>query len=153
MPAKITGGGQSVTLCPLSGVRKGVDGYMMADVIVVIILVLIIGSAVAYLVRAKRSGMKCVGCPAGGSCSGSRKVKKKKLAGTVIGKKTIQISGMSCSHCVMSVTDSLNRIDGVRAEVNLSKGNAVVSYDRDIDDNILKSAVEKAGFKVDSIHA
>ncbi len=126
---------------------------MMADVIVVIILVLIIGSAIAYLIRAKRSGVKCVGCPAGGSCPGSQKAKKKKLAGPVIGKKIIQISGMTCSHCVMNVTESLNRIDGVRAEVNLSKGNAVVSYDWDIDDTILKSAVEKAGFKVDSIHA
>lgn len=126
---------------------------MTADVIVVIILVLIIGSAVAYLVRAKRNGVKCVGCPAGGSCPGSQKVKKKKLAGPVIGKKTIQISGMTCSHCVMSVTESLNGIDGVRAEVNLSKGNAVVSFDRNIEDTILKAAVEKAGFKVESIHA
>lgn len=126
---------------------------MTADVIVVIILVLIIGSAVAYLVRAKRNGVKCVGCPAGGSCPGSQKIKKKKLTGPVIGKKTIQISGMTCSHCVMSVTESLNGIDGVRAEVNLSKGNAVVSFDRNIEDTILKAAVEKAGFKVESIHA
>lgn len=126
---------------------------MMADVIVVIILAVIIGSAVAYLVKAKKSGVRCVGCSAGGSCSGSQKVKKKKLAGPVIGKKTIQISGMTCSHCVMSVTESLNRIDGVRAEVDLSKGNAVVSFDRNIDDMVLKNAVEKAGFKVNSIHA
>ena len=125
----------------------------MADVIVVIILVVIIGGAVAYLVKAKRSGVKCVGCPAGGSCSACRKTKKKKLDRPVIGKKTIQISGMHCAHCVLSVTESLNAIEGVSAEVNLSEGNAIVSYDKNIDDEVLKSAVEKAGFTVDSIHA
>ena len=125
----------------------------MADVIVVIILVVIIGGAVAYLVKAKRSGVKCVGCPAGGSCSAGRKTKKKKLDRPVIGKKTIQISGMHCAHCGLSVTESLNAIEGVSAEVNLSEGNAIVSYDKNIDDEVLKSAVEKAGFTVDSIHA
>lgn len=125
----------------------------MADVIVVIILAVIIGGAVAYLVKAKRSGVKCVGCPTGGSCSAGRKTKKKKLDRPVIGKKTIQISGMHCAHCVLSVTERLNAIEGVSAEVNLSKGNAIVSYDKNIDDEVLKSAVEKAGFTVDSIHA
>ena len=71
----------------------------------------------------------------------------------MIGKKTIQISGMHCAHCVLSVTESLNAIEGVSAEVNLSEGNAIVSYDKNIDDEVLKSAVEKAGFTVDSIHA
>ena len=125
----------------------------MADVIVVIILVVIIGGAVAYLVKAKRSGVTCVGCPAGGSCSAGRKTEKKELDRPVVGKKTIQISGMHCAHCVLSVTESLNAIEGVSAEVNLSKGNAIVSYDKNIDDEVLKRAVEKAGFTVDSIHA
>lgn len=125
----------------------------MENLIIGIILLVIIGGAVAYLIRAKRSGVKCVGCPAGGNCSASHKTKKKKLNAPVIGKKTIQISGMHCAHCVQSVTESLNNIDGVRAEVDLSKGNAVVSYDREIGDEILKEAVEKVGFQVVSIHA
>ena len=124
---------------------------MMADAIVLIILVLVVGGASAYLIRAKKNGVKCIGCPAGGSCPGSQKMKKKKLAGSVIGRKTIQISGMTCGHCAASVEERLNLIDGVRAEVSMSKGNAVVFYDREIDDTILKNAVEKAGFTVDSI--
>lgn len=41
----------------------------MENVIVIAILVIAIGAAVAYLVKAKRSGVKCIGCPSGGSCS------------------------------------------------------------------------------------
>ena len=33
--------------------------------------------AAAYLIKAKRSGVKCVGCPAGGNCSSKNKKKKR----------------------------------------------------------------------------
>ena len=75
-------------------------------------------------------------------------MKKKKLTGPVIGKKILKISGMHCDHCVMNVTMMLNRIDGVSADVNLSAGRAVVSYDRDISNEVLKEAVEKIGYQV-----
>ncbi len=123
----------------------------MENVIVVIILAALIGGAVAYLIRAKRSGVKCVGCPAGGSCPGSRKMPKKKLDGPVIGKKTMKISGMHCGHCVTDVTKTLNQIDGVSADVSLSKGSAKVSFDREIEEDVLKKAVEKIGYKVTDI--
>lgn len=32
------------------------------------ILVIIIGLAIRYIVKAKKSGAKCIGCPADGSC-------------------------------------------------------------------------------------
>ena len=54
----------------------------MADVIAVLILVVLIGGAAVYLIRAKRNGVKCVGCPAGGSCSDRRKKEKKKTVRT-----------------------------------------------------------------------
>ena len=43
----------------------------MADIIVIMILALLIGSAAAYMIRAKKNGVKCIGCPAGGSSPGS----------------------------------------------------------------------------------
>ena len=43
----------------------------MANLIVVGILLIIIGAAVLYIVKAKKSGVKCIGCPAGGNCSGN----------------------------------------------------------------------------------
>lgn len=63
------------------------------------------------------------------------------------------ISGMECAHCAQSVTESLNQIDGVRAKVDLAGGKAVVSFDRNVEDEVLKKAVEKFGYKVNSITA
>ena len=123
----------------------------MADVIVVLILAVLLGSAITYIVKAKKKGVKCIGCPAGGSCPSSGRLPKKKLAGPIIGKKTMEISGMSCQHCVIEVTKILNQISGVRADVTLSKGRAVISYDREVEDMVLKSAVEKIGYKVTGI--
>lgn len=123
----------------------------MENFIVAVILALIIGSAAAYLIKARKSGVKCIGCPAGGNCPGSRKLKKKKLDGPVISRKMISISGMHCGHCVMNVTEVLNRIDGVSAQVSLSEGGAVVSCDREISDDILRDAVEKIGYKITGI--
>ena len=125
----------------------------MENIIAVLVLAVLIGGAAAYLVRAKRSGVKCVGCPAGGNCSSRHKKKKKKLTGAVIAKKTIIISGMHCAHCVQSVTDSLNRIDGVSARVDLNKSCAEIFLDREVGEDILISAVEKEGLSVESIQS
>ena len=125
----------------------------MENIIAVLVLAVLIGGAAAYLVRAKRSGVKCVGCPARGNCYRRHKKKKKKLTGAVIAKKTIIISGMHCAHCVQSVTDSLNRIDGVSARVDLNKSCAEISLDREIGEDILICAVEKAGILVESIQS
>ncbi len=47
----------------------------MVDFIIVLIILLIVGVAVAYIVREKKRGVKCVGCPSGGICPHSAKGK------------------------------------------------------------------------------
>ncbi|MBQ7378299.1 MAG: FeoB-associated Cys-rich membrane protein [Clostridia bacterium] len=46
----------------------------IVDYIAIAAIVLIVGAAVFYIIRAKRRGEKCVGCPyakqCGGNCSG-----------------------------------------------------------------------------------
>lgn len=42
----------------------------MDNVIVCLILAVILGGAVWYLIRAKKKGQKCIGCPDGAACSG-----------------------------------------------------------------------------------
>ena len=42
----------------------------MKDLLLVIIIALILGLVIFYLWRAKKKGVKCVGCPDSGSCSG-----------------------------------------------------------------------------------
>lgn len=47
----------------------------MEDVIIVGILILIIGGAILYIIREKKNGAKCIGCPSakqcGAKCSGN----------------------------------------------------------------------------------
>ena len=38
------------------------------EIIAIIAIVLVVGGAVAYLIRAKRRGQKCVGCPYSKEC-------------------------------------------------------------------------------------
>lgn len=42
----------------------------MADLIITIVLLLIVGAAGLYIWKAKKNGVKCIGCPAGAKCSG-----------------------------------------------------------------------------------
>ncbi|MBE6577534.1 MAG: FeoB-associated Cys-rich membrane protein [Ruminococcaceae bacterium] len=44
----------------------------MIDIIVIAVIVLIVGAAVAYIIKAKKSGKKCIGCPDGCSCGKSK---------------------------------------------------------------------------------
>ncbi len=40
----------------------------MADLIVGGILLILVGAAVVYLVKEKKKGVKCIGCPSEGQC-------------------------------------------------------------------------------------
>lgn len=40
----------------------------MADFIVVVILLIVVGSAIAYIVKEKKKGVTCIGCPSAGTC-------------------------------------------------------------------------------------
>lgn len=41
----------------------------MENFIIIAVIAVIVGVAIAYIVKAKKSGAKCIGCPAGGQCS------------------------------------------------------------------------------------
>ena len=47
----------------------------MENFIVIAILVLIIGCATAYIVKEKKKGIKCIGCPNAKMCSMAQKQK------------------------------------------------------------------------------
>lgn len=65
--------------------------------------------------------------------------------------QTLEISGMTCGHCVMSVRTELSKINGVK--VNAVKiGSAEVAVDESkVTDQALQHAVEEAGYSVVSI--
>ena len=111
--------------------------------------VIIIGIIVVLIVIGIYSGMKHFkgegGCCGGGSSSVKKQHKKLKK---VIAKKTVIIEGMTCEHCKNRVEKSINDIDGAAAKVNLGRKEAVVSLEKEISDEVICAAVEKAGYKV-----
>ena len=65
-------------------------------------------------------------------------------------KTKLKIDGMSCQHCVKTVTEALTELPGVRrAKVNLRKAEAVVHFDasRVTPANLIE-AITAVGFKV-----
>ena len=42
----------------------------MVNIIIVLLITLAVGAAVGYIIKAKRSGKKCIGCPYSDSCKG-----------------------------------------------------------------------------------
>ena len=44
----------------------------MENIILIAVLVLIVGLAAWYVIKAKKSGRKCIGCPDGKTCPNKR---------------------------------------------------------------------------------
>ncbi len=66
-------------------------------------------------------------------------------------KSIVTIEGMSCGHCAMRVKKTLEETSGVRsATVDAVTGKAEVEGDA-LDANMLRRAVEKAGYKAVAI--
>ena len=66
--------------------------------------------------------------------------------------KTMSIEGMMCVHCEARVKKVLEAIDQVSsAEVSHEKGTAVVTLNSDVDNEVLKKAVEDQDYKVTNI--
>lgn len=121
----------------------------MADIIIVLIVVVLLGLALKGSVKHFKGEGACCG---GGGGSISVDIPQKTLDHQILGKKTVKISGMHCEHCVKAVTEAINKIDGAAAKVDLSRNEAVVSYDRELDDEILRRTVRDAGYRVVNIH-
>jgi copper chaperone len=61
----------------------------------------------------------------------------------------IKIQGMSCQHCVMSVTQALSAVPGIKnLKVALAEGEATFENTKNIPLPALRKAVEDAGYKV-----
>ncbi len=122
----------------------------MADIVIALFVVVLLLFALRGTIKHfKGEG----GCCGGGGSPAAKKAGKKKLSGPVIDRKIVHISGMHCEHCAARVASAINEIDGASAKVSLKKEEAVVSCDRQVEDSLLRQAVERAGYRVVSIEA
>ncbi len=66
--------------------------------------------------------------------------------------KDYAVTGMTCGHCVASVTEELQEIDGVRAvDVRLTAGGlstVTVVSDQPLAEDVVRAAVEEAGYEL-----
>jgi copper chaperone CopZ len=63
-------------------------------------------------------------------------------------EKTYTVTGMTCSHCVLSVREEVSDVAGVEAvDVDLSSGRLVVRGEG-IEDSAVEAAVAEAGYEV-----
>jgi Cu2+-exporting ATPase len=67
-------------------------------------------------------------------------------------RKTMKIEGMMCGHCEAHTKKALEAVEGVKeAVVSHESGTAEVTLEKDVADDILRQAVEGAGYKVTGI--
>jgi copper chaperone len=59
----------------------------------------------------------------------------------------VSVAGMTCQHCVMSVSEEISEIDGVSAvDVTLETGAVTVLADREVGRAEIAAAVTEAGY-------
>jgi len=62
---------------------------------------------------------------------------------------SLKVKGMSCQHCVMSVTKALGQLDGIRnVQVDLAKGEVRFDNTKGIASNRIEKAISDAGYEV-----
>lgn len=99
----------------------------------------------------------CSGCE--GSCSTKKalddgyRVRVAKIEQFPI-HRTIDVDGMTCDKCIYKVVRALEKVDGVTiAAASLEKQSALVGLKTDVDDDILREAINRAGYTAGAVTA
>jgi copper ion binding protein len=63
--------------------------------------------------------------------------------------RTFTVTGMTCGHCVASVTEEVQELSGVdTVDVVLESGTLTVTSSQPVDDAAVRAAVEEAGYQL-----
>ena len=66
--------------------------------------------------------------------------------------RTIDVDGMTCEKCIFRVVRALEKIDGVTlAAASLEKQSAQIGLSKDVDDEILREAINRAGYTAGAV--
>lgn len=60
----------------------------------------------------------------------------------------VKVKGMSCQHCVKSVTEAMEKLGAKDVKVDLLSGDVNYSEDAPIGADAIKDAITKIGFEV-----
>jgi copper chaperone len=62
---------------------------------------------------------------------------------------TLKVKGMSCQHCVMSVTKALNQLEGIQnVKVDLQTGEVRFDNTKSVGQDRIEKAVVNAGYEI-----
>ena len=63
--------------------------------------------------------------------------------------QTYTVAGMTCGHCVASVTEEVQEISGVeQVDIVLETGSLTITSAEPVDDGAVRTAVEDAGYQL-----
>ena len=63
--------------------------------------------------------------------------------------ETYTVTGMTCGHCVSSVTEEVSELPGVNdVQVDLESGRVTVTADAPVGEDKVRAAVEEAGYSL-----
>ncbi len=63
--------------------------------------------------------------------------------------ETYTVTGMTCGHCVSSVTEEVSELPGVSdVQVDLGSGKLTVTADAPVGADVVRAAVEEAGYSL-----
>jgi copper chaperone len=65
-------------------------------------------------------------------------------------ERTYSVPGVSCAHCVGSVTEEVERVPGVESVVVDLESKRVTVRGESIDDSAVRAAIDEAGYDVAS---
>lgn len=115
----------------------------MANIIIVLILVALVGYGIySYVHHLTR----------GGGCCGERDAAAKKVKVEDHNKAhyphtlVMGVDGMTCQNCQRHVENALNTLPDTLAEVNLSARNVTVWTKADADEEVIRKAIRDAGY-------
>ena len=115
----------------------------MANIIIVLILVALVGYGIySYVHHLTR----------GGGCCGERDAAAKKVKVEDHNKAhyphtlVMGVDGMTCQNCQRHVENALNTLPDTLAEVNLSARNVTVWTKVDADEEVIRKAIRDAGY-------
>ena len=67
----------------------------IVDVILILVIIAIVGAAIAYIIKEKKRGVKCIGCPFAESCAQAQK------NGSNMSSNCSGCNGGTCCHTKM----------------------------------------------------
>lgn len=112
----------------------------MQDLIIIVLLVVLIGMGVFSTLQYFKGK--------GGCCGGGNTYVSKKKLKHVRKIKNYHVEGMYCENCKARVERYINDMDGVAGKVNLKKKELIVSMEREVSDEEVRAAVQKAGYEI-----